>query len=45
MYNNLLSYAMNRYKDVLFKLQAASLIITFTAFRNCVITHFNNGKQ
>ena len=43
MYNNLLSYAVEPdIKDVLFRLQAASYNNHLPAFRNCVLSFYNN---
>lgn len=46
MYNNLLSFAVESdIKDTLFRLQAASFNNHLPAFRNCVLTHYNNGNN
>ena len=43
MYNNLLNYAVEQdIKDVLFRLQAASYNNHLPAFRNCVLSFYNN---
>lgn len=43
MYNNLLNYAVEPdIKDVLFRLQAASYNNHLPAFRNCVLSFYNN---
>ncbi len=46
MYNNLLGFAVeNDIKDILYRLQAASFNNHLPAFRNSVISHYNNGNN
>ena len=45
MYNNLLNYCEDEdIKDILFRLQAASYNKHLPAFRNCVVSHYNNDN-